>query len=83
MKKIGEKWDFPDHSGKGGTTTTGNTARRLFLNEEMRNFVVAGDGICETHKCQLKKYGQRLAVTLLRLMSRKKILTFKLLNDFV
>ena len=60
LKKSGEKWDFPDHSGKGGTTTTGNTARRLFLNEEMRNFVVAGDGICETHKF-MEAYGIRTA----------------------
>ena len=26
---LGERWDFPDGTGKGGTSTTGNTARNI------------------------------------------------------
>ena len=26
---IGERWDFPGGTGKEGTSTTGNTARRI------------------------------------------------------
>ena len=28
-ESLGVKWDQPDPAGKGGTTTTGNTARLL------------------------------------------------------
>ena len=36
---LGEKWDFPDKTGKGGTSTTGNTARNI-LHHGGRNIVI-------------------------------------------
>ena len=35
-----QKWDFPDGTGKGGTTTTGNTACVLLYKEINRDFIV-------------------------------------------
>ena len=36
---LGERWDFPDGTGKGGTSTTGNTARRI-LHHGGRDIVI-------------------------------------------
>ena len=34
------KWDFPDTTGKGGTTTKGNPARTLIFNKVNRDSIV-------------------------------------------
>ena len=47
-----QKWDFPDGTGKGGTTTTGNTARVLLYKEINRDFIVSklkDDERCDAH----------------------------------
>ena len=36
---LGERWDFPDGTGKGGTSTTGNTAWRI-LHHGGRDIVI-------------------------------------------
>ena len=36
---LGERWDFPDQTGKGGTSTIGNTARRI-LHHGGRDIVI-------------------------------------------
>ena len=36
LDKTNIKWDIPDSSGKGGTTTTGNVARELLHNKKNR-----------------------------------------------
>ena len=36
---LRERWDFPDGTGKGGTSTTGNTARRI-LHHGGRDIVI-------------------------------------------
>ena len=38
--KTGLKLDFPDATGKGGTTTTGNVARRILWEKEVRELAL-------------------------------------------
>ena len=33
LMEIGEQWDYPDQTGKGGPTTTGNTAQNVLHRE--------------------------------------------------
>ena len=40
LTKTGIKLDFPDSSGHGGTTTTGNVARRVLFQENIRKIVL-------------------------------------------
>ena len=37
---TGIKWDYPDATGKGGTTTTGNVARELLHKTVNRTLVI-------------------------------------------
>ena len=40
LTKTGIKLDFPDSSGHGGTTTTGNVARRVLFQENIRKIIL-------------------------------------------
>ena len=69
------KWDQPDPTGKGGTTTTGNTARLLLHSQ--REAVI--NEIDEKWREQFSKWGQHLSV-ILRVISSKcqvNVLEFK------
>ena len=55
---IGEQWNFPDQTGKGGTTTTGNTARKIL--HHGRNFVI--EMIPQHYQDIMKQFGQQLSV---------------------
>ena len=37
LDKCGEKWDYPGQTGKGGTTTTCKTGRRILHDKEIRD----------------------------------------------
>ena len=39
--QFGEKWDYPNGTGKGRTTTTGNTVRRILHDENARNIIIS------------------------------------------
>ena len=67
---LGEKWDFPDTTGKGGTSTTGNTARRI-LYHGGREVVIAS--FPERFQNSTRKIGQYLSVVLRLFSSDKKI----------
>ena len=38
---TGQRWDFPDATGKGGTTTTGKTACELLHKKQNRDFIIS------------------------------------------
>lgn len=69
------KWDQPDPAGKGGTTTTGNTARLLLHSQ--REAVI--NELDEIWREKFSKWGQHLSV-ILRVISSKcqvNVLKFK------
>ena len=39
IEKLGIKWDYADSTGQGGSTTTGNVARRLLFKSENRRII--------------------------------------------
>lgn len=65
----GTKWDFPDTSGKGGTTTTGNVARDLLHNSSNREIILSG--VSDEHSEILSVYGRHLSVILRILCSSR------------
>ena len=67
--EIGEKWDYPGGTGNGGTTTTGNTARRLLHDEKGREIIV--QMLPEKYQQVMRQIGQYLSV-ILRLFSSSK-----------
>lgn len=60
LSETGLQWDYPDPTGKGGSTTTGNTARSILHNETNRNLVL--EMIPEDYQDIMKKFGQELSV---------------------
>ena len=66
---IGERWDFPDATGKGGTSTTGNTARNILHHHGGRKIVI--DMLPERFQGVMTQIGQYLSVVL-RLFSSSK-----------
>ena len=62
---LGERWDFPDGTGKGGTSTTGNTARNI-LHHGGREIVI--EMLPDRFQEVMKQIGQYLSV-ILRLFS--------------
>ena len=60
------KWDQPDPAGKGGTTTTGNTARILL--HKKRNAAI--NELPDELQSKFRKWGQHLSV-ILRVISSK------------
>ena len=66
---VGEKWDIPDGTGKGGTTTTGNTARRLL--HQHRDVVI--NLVPENYQNIMHRFGQHLSVILRLFCSSKSI----------
>ena len=72
QKETGELWDFPDQTGKGGTTTNGNTARNILHNAGVRNMII--EKIPNDHyKDIMKQYGQQLSV-IIRIVSCNEII---------
>ena len=62
---LGERWDFPDGTGKGGTSTTGNTARNI-LHHGGRDIVI--QMLPDRFRPIMTQIGQYLSV-ILRLFS--------------
>ena len=69
MSKIGEPWDFPDQTGKGGTSTTGNTARKILHHN--RKLVI--EMLPERFQAPMETYGQQLSVIIRLLSSNERI----------
>ena len=71
-KETGIQWDKADATGNNGTSTTGNTARNLLLDKEIRENII----ICDVPECYRRKiqiYGSYLSVTLRVIVCKKKI----------
>ena len=64
----GIKWDFPDSTGKGGTTTTGTIARELLYKKCHREIIISE--VPERFQSTLRHYGQSLSV-IIRILSSK------------
>ena len=77
---TGIKLDFPDSTGSGGTTTTGNIARRLLYNAENRNFPI--DQLPEKFKCNLRIFAQSLSI-ILRIINSTEFVKVEVLNCFL
>ena len=73
------KWDFPDSTGKGGTTTTGNVARELLLNPENRKIIIGE--ILEKDREAVLRYGEQLAV-ILRVFCSSESVNVQQYKDF-
>ena len=54
FEACGEQWDIPDQIGKGGTTTKGNTTRKIL--HEKRQIVIAM--MPESYQSAISKYEQ-------------------------
>ena len=70
---LGERWDFPDGTGKGGTSTTGNTARKI-LHNGGRDIVI--QMLPDRFRDIMMQIGQYLSV-ILRLFSSSKSIDVK------
>ena len=70
QKKIqantGIRWDYVDSSGNSGTSTTGNTCRRILHDPNVRRLVT--EEIPVSHRETMEELGMRLSV-ILRVMS--------------
>ena len=73
--ETGEKWDYPDCTGKGGTTTTGNTARRILYDEKLRMLIISM--VPERFQDIVREIGQKLAVILRVFCSGRKVVVTK------
>ena len=71
------KWDQPDPAGKGGTTTTGNTAR-LLLHKCCESAI---NELPEEWQEKINKWGQNLSV-ILRIVSSKSKVNVPVYKDF-
>ena len=71
-ERTGIQWDKADPTGKGGTSTTGNIARRLLHDE--RNVLISV--LSERHKPLFQMWGQLLSV-IVRVVSSKGVVNVK------
>ena len=78
LEETGVRWDFPDQAGKGGTTTTGNTARRILHNESIRNLII--EMIPEEYRDTMRQYGQQLSV-IIRIVCSNEIINIQELKN--
>ena len=69
--EIGVQWDFPDPTGKGGTSTTGNTARNIL--HHSRQLVV--EMVPAAYQATMK-FGQQLSV-ILRVLCSSELVNVK------
>eukprot|EP00088_Acartia_fossae_P039914 TRINITY_DN4153_c0_g1_i1.p1 TRINITY_DN4153_c0_g1~~TRINITY_DN4153_c0_g1_i1.p1 ORF type:complete len:755 (-),score=121.41 TRINITY_DN4153_c0_g1_i1:80-2179(-) len=63
LKKIGIRWDFVDSNAQGGTSTTGNTVRRLLYDENGRKIFTEGISSAED-RAAAETYGHQLSIIL-------------------
>ena len=75
----GIKWDVPDSSGKGGTSTTGNVARDLLHNSSNRGIIVTE--LLIQRREVFRIYGQHLSV-ILRVFSSKQKVKVEIYKEF-
>ena len=70
FEKTHQKWDQPDATGKGGTTTQGNTVRNILY----KNVAVLVDFLSDTHyKSIFERYAKHLAIILRIISSSEKV----------
>ena len=67
----GTRWDAPDSSGKGGTTTNGNIARDLLQNEVNREIVISE--LLAHSQEKMHFFCQSLSIILGVMSSKKKV----------
>ena len=77
--EIAEQWDYPDQTGKGGTTTTGNTARNVLHSETARNFVIRM--VPDNFQEIMSQFGQKLSV-ILRIVSSSELVNVQEYKKF-
>ena len=72
FERLNQKWDQPDSTGKGGTTTQGNTVRIILY----KNVQVLIDFLTEEHwKKVFERYCKHLAVVLRIISCSQKVNT--------
>ena len=69
FKDLGIQWDVVDKTGRGGTTTTGNVARRLL--HSGRHVILSE--IPDDFKETFKHLGQHLSIILRVVSSKEKV----------
>ena len=74
---LSVKWDQPDPAGKGGTTTTGNTAR-ILLHKQRETAI---NELPKEWQEKFNKWGQHLSV-ILRIVSSKSKVNVPVYKDF-
>lgn len=79
FEKCGERWDLPDQTGKGGTTTTGNTARKILHDSNNREVII--EMLPEKHREDIRRYGQQLSV-IIRLISSSELVNVERYKHF-
>ena len=70
--ETGISWDKADPTGNSGTSTTGNTARRLLLDKHVRESIII-KGVPERYQRKIQRYGSYLAVTLRVIVCKRKV----------
>lgn len=76
---TGIKLDFPNSTGRGGTTTTGNVARRLLYNSENRNYLI--DQLPEKFRCNFRIFAQSLSI-ILRIINSTELVKVEVFKMF-
>lgn len=69
---TGNRWDRPNGLGQGGTTTTGNTAKKLLYDTECREMIcstIAQDSL----QSSVREYGSMLSIILQAMNSDRSI----------
>ena len=74
-ENTGLKVDYPDSTGKGGTTTSGNTCRRILFHKETREMLL--ELVPERNRDKLRNILVRLAVALRVVSSKKELIEAK------
>ena len=75
---LGERWDFPDGCGKGGTSTTGNTVRRLL--HQGRDLVI--QMLPSNYQSIMRQFGQQLSVIIQLFSSNEAVNVCFLTSEF-
>lgn len=72
LQEKGIRWDFVDSCGQGGSTTTGNTVRRILFDSDVRKVFTENITSSEDRKAA-EKYGFMLAIILRIMQSSQEI----------
>ena len=81
-EKTGIKLDIPDGVGCGGTTTTGNVARRIFNNDAKKSQDAFIDCVPQEYKEKVASLIKRHGVILNTLNSKRQVCDIELLKSY-